>query len=65
MPTSFEIGLAFGTTFATNSLGVIDMEINKSEKSRVSLYTRMAGRYAKKYEDLGVDKGYHTVRVWF
>ena len=44
---------------------VFDMEINKSEKSRVSLYTRMAGRYAKKYEDLGVDKGYHTVRVWF
>jgi hypothetical protein len=63
----------FSTVFAIlrqsalikKSGNVFDMEINKSEKSRVSLYTRMASRYAKKFEDLGVDKGYHTVRVWF
>lgn len=45
------------------SEGVFDIEMEKSEKSRISLYRRMATRYAKRVEDLGITAGQHTLRI--
>ena len=44
---------------------VFDMEVNKSENSRMSLYKRMANRYAKKTQDVDSRGKYLTLRVWF